>query len=133
LPAPLLDGFLPFSHTFYDPSLCLRDGLAADADGLLWSPPLAGIGLRSLTPDRQVAPMAEAPVRADLLEALDVQRDLATEIALDLVAPIDELTEPVDLVFGEIADPGVGVDIGLRQDLLGRRQAEAVDVGQGDL
>jgi hypothetical protein len=39
--------------------------------------------------------MAHAAVRADLDEALDVQRNFAAEVTLDLVAAVDELAEPV--------------------------------------
>ena len=77
--------------------------------------------------------MAKAAVRADLLEALDVERDLAAQVALDLVAPIDDLAQPVHLVLGQVADPGVAIDVGLDEDLLGSRQADAVDVGERDL
>ena len=51
--------------------------------------------------------MAEAAVRADLLESLDVERHLAAQVALDLVAAVDELAEAVDLLLGEVADAGV--------------------------
>ena len=57
--------------------------------------------------------MAHAAVQADLDEALDVQRHLATEVALDLVATVDELAEAVDLLLREVADPRVGVDVRL--------------------
>ena len=72
--------------------------------------------------------MAQAAVRADLDEPLDVQRRLATEVALDLVAPIDQLAEAVDLLLGEITDAGVRIDVRLRQDLLAGRQADPIDV-----
>ena len=71
-------------------------------------------------------------VRADLDEPLDVEGHLATQVALDLVAPVDQLAEPVDLLLGEVADAGVRVDVRLGQDLLARGQAEAIDVGKGD-
>ena len=77
--------------------------------------------------------MAHPAVRADLDQALDVERDLAPQVAFDLVAAIDQLAEPVDLLFGEVADPGVRVDVGLGEDLLRGRQADAEDVGEGDL
>ena len=51
--------------------------------------------------------MAQAAIRADLLESLDVQRDLAPQVALDLVAAVDDLAQPVDLVLGEVTDAGV--------------------------
>ena len=114
-PAPLLDGPLAFSHALSVPRHFV---FLPRADRPLRSAPLAGVGLGPLAADRQVAPMAQAAVRADLDEALDVQRDLAAQVALDLVAAVDELAQPVDLLLGEVADPGVGVDVRLREDLL---------------
>src|SRR5262245_51642392 len=111
----------------------LLRGLAPSADRALRAAPLARVRLGSLAADREVPAMAEAPVRADLLESLDVQRDLAAQVALDLEAPIDELAEAVHLVLGQVADAGVAVHVRLDEDLRGGREPDAVDVGQGDL
>src|SRR5436190_3132123 len=107
--------------------------LPPHADRLLRSAPLTGVRLGSLAACRQVASMAHPAVRADLDQALDVQRDLAAKIALHLVAAVDQLAEPVDLLLGEVADAGIRVDIRLGQDLLRGRQADSEDVGEGDL
>src|SRR4051794_1646268 len=132
--APLLDGPLPFSHaSVSSSSLRLLRGLLARADRLLRSAALPGIGLGPLATNREIPAMAKAAIRPDLLESLHVERDLSAEVALDLVAPVDELTKPVDLLLGEITHPRVRVDVRLRQDLLGRRQAEPEDVGQRNL
>jgi hypothetical protein len=77
--------------------------------------------------------MAQAAVRADLDETLDVERDLAPQVPFDLVAAVDQLAEPVDLLLGEVPYPGVRVDVRLRQDLLARRQTDPEDVGESDL
>ena len=77
--------------------------------------------------------MTHPAVRADLDQPLDVERDLAPQIAFHLVAAVDQLAEPVDLLLGQITDTGVRVDIRLDEDLLGRWQAKPIDVGQGDL
>src|SRR5882762_56365 len=81
--------------------------LAADADGLLGSASLAGVGLGPLASHRQVAPMAQAAVRADLDESLDVERDLPAQVAFDLVAAVDQLSQAVDLLLGEVTDAGI--------------------------
>ena len=77
--------------------------------------------------------MPEAAIRADLHEALDVECHLAAEVTLDLVAAVDDLAKPADLVLGEIADTGVGVDVRLLQDLLAGGQPDPVDIGERDL
>src|SRR5450755_2425305 len=107
--------------------------LATNADRLLRSAPLASIRLRPLAACRQVAPMATPAVRADLDETLDVQGNFAAQVSLDLVAPVDDLAEPVDLLLGKVAHPGVRVDVGLGENLLAGRQPEAKDVGEGNL
>src|SRR4051794_1143802 len=130
LTAALLDRLLAFGHLSVR-SLGLL--LPPHADRLLRSAPLTGVRLGSLAADRQVATMAHPSVRADLDEPLDVQRDLAAEVALHLVAPVDQLAEAVDLLLREVADAGVGVDVRLGQDLLGGGQADPEDVSEGDL
>src|SRR6185503_3886417 len=64
---------------------------------------LAGpcVRLRPLAVDRQAAPVAKAPVRADLHEALDVLRLLTAEVTFDeqLVDPLADLAY---LVFGQV-------------------------------
>ena len=72
--------------------------------------------------------MAEAAVAADVHEALDVQLDLAAEVALDLEAAVDDLADLGDVGLGEVLDADVGVDAGLGEDLLGAREPHPVDV-----
>src|ERR1700704_22223 len=96
------------------PRMPCRLLLPPHADRLLRSAPLAGVGLGSLATRRQVAPMAHPAIRADLDESLDVERDLAAEVAFDLVAPVDQLAQSVDLLFGQVADASVRVDVRLR-------------------
>src|SRR3972149_6688309 len=79
LATPRLRDALPFGHARSDaPGLLL----APDADGLLGTATLPGIGLGALPADGQVAAMAETAIRADLLETLDVHRDPAPQVAL---------------------------------------------------
>src|SRR4029079_3634540 len=107
--------------------------LAPHADRLLRSAPLASVRLGALAADRQVAPVAEAAVGADLDESLDVEGRLAAEVALHLVSAVDQLAQAVDLLLGEIADTGVRIDVGLGKDLLARGQTDPEDVRESDL
>src|SRR4051794_41532134 len=76
--------------------------------------------------------MAQAPVGADLLQALDVLGALPAQIALDLVV-LDRVAKLDDLVLGQVLDVGVRIDAGLLEDLVGRRAADPEDVGEADL
>src|SRR3954467_13773912 len=107
--------------------------LLAAAGGLLR--PLAGPGVRlcALPVRRQAAAVADAPVRADLGEALDRLRALAPQVALDLEIAVDVGAELRDLVVGEVADLRVRREAQVGRDLVRRRLADAEDVCQPDL
>src|SRR5689334_5798879 len=83
----------------------------------------AGVGVRALTPDRQPATVADAPVRADVHEALDVHRDLGPQRALDLVVALDLRTETGDVRIGQVLDPQRAADPGRLED--GERRGAA--------
>src|SRR3954454_11143442 len=129
LAAPLLDGALSVGHAFGVPCLLL----APRADRLLRSAPLACVGLGARAANREVAAVTEPAIRADLDETLDVERDLATEIAFDGQPAVDDLAETTDLLLGEIADTRVRVHVRLLEDLLARREPDPVDVRERDL
>ena len=63
------------------------------------------------------------PGRSRSPEALDVHGDLTAQVALDLVAPVDDVAQAVDLLLGQVPDTRVRVDVGLGQDLLAGRAA----------
>src|SRR2546428_12538131 len=65
----------------------------------------ARVGVRPLTPDRQVPPVAEPAVAAEIDQALDARRDVAAEVALHLVARVDRAPEARRLLPGQ----GVGL------------------------
>ena len=76
--------------------------------------------------------MAQAAVRADLGETLDIQRHLAAQIAFHGVLLLDEIAQHIHFGFGQIFDPRVGIDTSLSQNLLAGRQADAVNIRQTD-
>src|SRR6478735_4367203 len=77
----------------------------------------ARVGLRPLAADREAAAVAQAAVGADLHQPFDVLRALAAKVSLDLVL-LDRLAQANHLVLGQVFDQGVGIDLGLREDLL---------------
>ena len=76
--------------------------------------------------------MAHAAVAVDLHQPLDVQVDLATEIALHDMLAVDDLAQTGNLVFAQVARASIGWDGGPRQDLVCRRGTNPVDVRQRD-
>src|SRR5438093_1484808 len=83
-------------------SLLLRFDLLGTRHGLLRTFAGARVGMRALPPHGQTAAVTHALVTVDLNLTLDVLRDLPAKITLDLVVRIDPLTQPHNLVVGEI-------------------------------
>src|SRR5205823_9930671 len=88
------------------PGTLLRRLLAA-SDGLLRALAGARVRLRPLSVHGQAAPVADAPVGADLGEALDRLLPVAPQVALDLAAGIDVVAELRDLFVREVLALGV--------------------------
>src|SRR5207302_1422365 len=76
--------------------LCLD--LLTYADGLAWATAGAGIGPRALAANREATAVAQAPVGADFDQPLDVERDLATQLAFDFRFLVDDVTQTADLL-----------------------------------
>jgi len=72
-------------------------------------------------------------VRTDLDLALDVLGDLASQVTLDLVGPVDELADLADLVLGEVAHLRAALDPRALDDLVRPGGSDAVDVAQCDV
>src|SRR5215470_3986929 len=79
----------------------------------------ARIGVGALAADRQVAAMAQAAVAAEILQPLDVELDLAPQVALDDVVAVDHLTDLQHFLVGELRHPPLRRDVHLVHDLLG--------------
>src|SRR5688500_492446 len=74
--------------------------------------PLAGASVRvgALATDREAPAVAQATVRAEVDEPLDVHGDHLAELALDPVAALDDLAQARDLVVGELEHARALVD-----------------------
>ena len=110
------------------PSLLLLVG-----NGLLGTLAGACVGFAALAAHGQAAAVADAPVAADLGQALDVQGHGAAQVALHGVAVVNGLTELVLVRLGQILHAGVGVDPRLCQDILGALSSNPIDIGEADL
>src|SRR4029450_8962475 len=115
------------------PEPLLLRGLLLAGHGLAGA--LAGprVGVRAL-PAHGEAPAVPNPlVRTDLDLALDVLGDLAPQVTLDLVGPVDELADLADLVFGEIAHLRAALHPRALDDLVRPGGTDAVDVTEWDV
>jgi len=76
--------------------------------------------------------VTNALITADLHLALDVLRDVAAKIALDLDVLFDEDTDLAHLFVGEITNTGVACDVGAIADDLGHAPTHPVEVCERD-
>src|SRR5271157_2592510 len=92
----------------------------------------AGVGVGALPTDGQAAAMTIPTIRTDLDEPLDVHRDVFAQIAFDVAALLDDLTDAVDLIFIEVAHLLGGLHIGRAENALRARIPDAENVRQRD-
>src|SRR6185295_11342470 len=91
----------------------------------------ARVGVRSLAAHRKALAMAQAAVAAEVHQALDVHRDLATKIAFDLqLALLDRLADATRFILVEIVGALVQRHVGRLQDLARESFADPVDVSE---
>src|SRR5256885_2195070 len=93
----------------------------------------SGFGVRALPPHGQATAMANAAIRANVHQSLDVHGDFGAQRAFDFVVALDHLTQLVDVGVGEIANPKRCVDSRLAEDVDGVAPADAINVRKADL
>ena len=101
---------------------------ATTRNSFLGTPAGTRISARALATYRQAPAMAQATIRADFGEPLDVQRHLAAQITFDLVLLLDQIAQQVGLGFGQVFDARNRTDTRPGQNLLAGRQTNAINV-----
>src|SRR5947209_4539399 len=115
-------------------SICLRPcSMARHADRLARTTARAGVGAGALAAHRQAAPVAQPAVGPDLHQPLDVECDLAAQLAFDFGFLVEHVAETPDLLVVEVLDAQVRIDVRDRQDAPRSMGTDAEDVGEGDL
>jgi hypothetical protein len=87
----------------------------------------------TLTTNGETTLVAETAVAIDVDETLDVERDLLAEVTLDLVIPLDDVTDGGDLHVRELLRIDVDGDVRLVEDRSSRGESDAEDVGESDV
>ena len=77
--------------------------------------------------------MAHAAIAADFGQTLDVKRHLTTQITLDHIGLVDDLTMLRLVGLSQILYASVGVDACLREDILRTFSSNTIDISQTDL
>src|SRR5262249_1710730 len=77
--------------------------------------------------------MSHATITADVDQALDVQLDLAAQIALDAIFAVQDLADPPNLLLGQVAHSDVRVDVGFLENVKPIRVADTKDIGDRNL
>ena len=86
----------------------------------------------ALAAHRKLLAVAQAAIGAQVHQALDVDRDLAAQIAFDHVIAVNRLADLQHFRVGELGDAAIRRDVNLVANLLGLRRTDAVDVLQRD-
>src|SRR5215213_7211697 len=112
--------------------LLLRHFLLAgdSAPGTLLGP---RVGVGPLAANRETAAMPDAPIAADVHQALDVHGDFGAQRSLYLDRSLDHLAEAGDFRVRQVSDPRVGTHAGFAQNTAAGGPADTKDVGKCDL
>jgi hypothetical protein len=74
--------------------------------------------------------MPQPAIAPDVHQSLDVHRNFATQIALYPELLVDDVAQPLDLIFSQIPNSGVRIYASPLKELLAGMQTNTVDVGQ---
>ena len=112
--------------------LCV--GVALDTDGLSRSLARAGVGLGTLSSNRQSPEMPDASIGLDRLQTFERQSMIPSEIALDDIFPfLHGVHNLGKLLFVQILRPDLRVDVGVFENDTGIGRTNAVDVAERDV
>ena len=112
----------------------LRGWAADHTDGLTRTFARAGVGLSTLTANRQAAQVTNAAIAFDALQALEVHADFAAQVAFDdILTVLNGMNNLGKLLLGQVLGPNGRVNIRPGQDVFRVARADAVDITQRDI
>ncbi len=74
--------------------------------------------------------MAQPAITTNVHQTLDIHRDFPPEVALYTHFLINNFADAINLIIGQVAHAGVGVNIGSSQDPLAGMEPDSKNVGQ---
>src|SRR6056297_1470441 len=90
----------------------------------------AGVGMRTLAADRQVAAVTQAAIDTEIHQPLDVHRHFAAQITFHDIIAVDGLADHQHFLIGELVDTALDRNRRLGTDLLGLLGTDAMNVLQ---
>src|SRR5215471_14455288 len=93
-----------------------------------WALTRACICVRPLTPDRKSSAVSQTTVAADVHQSFDVHLHLLTKISLNAALLINDSSNSIYFLFGQLPDSLVDADSRFTEYLVRTRAADAVDV-----
>jgi len=93
----------------------------------------SGVGMGSLSSNRQTPSVTQAPVTSDIHETFDIELDFFPEIALNPSFILNNLADLASLFLGEVFDSGIDIHACLLTDLAGPGFSDSVDISQRNL
>jgi hypothetical protein len=90
----------------------------------------AGIGSRSLSPNRQTVAMPDTTIATNLNKSLDIKVNLFSGVTLNSILPVNNLSELVNLIFSEMTYPSIWSNIGPAYNALTQARTNAIDILQ---
>jgi len=88
----------------------------------------AGVGVRTLTANRQLTTVAETAIATKIHQTLDVHRNFTAKIAFDHIVAVNPFADLENFVIGQLVDATLGRDLESGDDLFRLLGANAVDI-----
>src|SRR5215813_7533577 len=89
--------------------------------------------MRALTAYRQAAAMTQATISANVHQPLDVHLHTFAEVTFDFALGFEDRANATQVIFRQVSDPRVEVDMSLVQDRCRSRPSNAIDIRKTNL
>jgi hypothetical protein len=83
-----------------------------------------------LTPHREAFAVTDTPIATDVHQTFDIHTHGGTQSAFGLKPAVNDLSNLVKFIFGEVFDLFMGINTRFGEDSKGRRFADAKDIRQ---
>jgi len=72
--------------------------------------------------------MPDTPIATNLNKALDIEVNFLSKLPLNIIPPVNNLSDTIDLLFSQVTYLSIGIDASLCQNLLAQARTNAIDI-----